>query len=603
MTLAKKRNLMVMAGLVAAVLFAYWPVRGHSFVNYDDDDYITTNIHVRQGLTWNGIVWALGSQEVANWHPVTWLSHMIDVQVFGLNAGAHHVVSVAIHSINSVLLYLVLLQLTGVWWRCAAVTALFALHPLHVESVAWISERKDLLSTAFGLLAIAAYVRWVQVPSIGRMLVTVVCFALSLMSKPMLVTMPFVLVLLDIWPLQRLKNTERHEMSGLGRLIIEKWPLLAMSAISCVITILAQRAGGAVGETEVLPLSARVGNAIVSYAMYLRDTVWPVNLAVLYPHPHDLPIGEIALAAIVLVAITSWCLWLFRSNPAPLVGWLWFLGTLVPVIGLVQVGEQARADRYTYVPLIGVFIMVIWALPEPRRQWSRIVAGGVMTAVLTTLTIGTRYQVQFWRDSVALFERTLVVTPRNPTAHVNLGFAIVEIDQQRSAAQLTAALAIDPNYAEAHQGLGYLASRRGDLLGAERHYARAVELQPENGDMRDNLGFVLVQLGRVDEAIDQFEAAMTTGSPSPTLRIHYSAALALAGRYADAAAEAAPAIRADPQNPQGYLVLADSLLMLDKIELAIRNFRIAIDLAQQHGDAQLAAQIRAAMIERGLAAP
>ena len=350
--------------LFIGTLLAYSPVVNHDFLSYDDNQYIVSNPHVSPGLTRDGFVWAWTHFHAANWHPLTWLSHMVDCQLFGVESAKHHFVNLLLHTANAIALFLVLRRLTGETWRPFWVAAFFALHPLHVESVAWVAERKDLLSTFFGLLALGAYARYADRPGLGRYLLVVLAFVLSLLSKPMLVTLPFVLLLLDGWPLRR---------DGWRWLVLEKVPLLLVSAASCAVTVFAQRAGGAVVPLERMPLEVRAASAVLAYLGYLRQTIWPIGLAGFYPM-QAMRLGTVAAAGLGLVLVTGLALALRRRAPAVLVGWLWYLGTLVPVIGLVQVGAQASADRYTYVPLIGIFIAGAWAVPDgwllrPRPRW------------------------------------------------------------------------------------------------------------------------------------------------------------------------------------------------------------------------------------------
>src|SRR5262249_12825276 len=420
-------KLLVAAGLAALTLASYWGVNRNSFVSYDDDVYVVNNDHVKQGLSWENVKWAFTSTSAANWHPLTWMSHVVDCQLFGLNPARHHVTSLLIHVANAVLLFWVLQIMTGAVWRSAFVAALFAVHPIAVESVAWIAERKNLLSTLFWLLAIWAYARYARKPASARYSLVLVCFALALMSKPMAVTLPFTLLLLDYWPLARLRKSaagstfdkkvkvkksekqsdtlQSYPSRSAKRLVVEKTPLLLMAIAAGAVTVYAQRAGGAVATIEKFPIFLRVQNALVSYAVYLLNAVWPARLAVFYPYPRNgLPVWHMGLAAVVVVSITALAVWR-RQQSKYAVGWFWYLGTLVPVIGLVQVGLQSRADRYAYVPFVGLFMAVVWAASEwasarPVRQQRLAVAG---VAVVIALVIVTRVQTSYWQNSIALF--------------------------------------------------------------------------------------------------------------------------------------------------------------------------------------------------------
>ena len=408
----KRVSRWICAALVVLAVLPYLQTLGHEFVNFDDGAYVAENPLVQQGLTWSNVAWALTTMSAGNWHPLTWLSHMLDCQIFGLRPGWHHLVNALLHGANTALLFVVLRTMTGMAWRSALVAALFAVHPLHVESVAWIAERKDVLSTFFGLLAIWAYARYAGAPSLMRYGLVACFFALSLLSKPMLVTLPFVLLLLDVWPLKRfwIEGGAPIQKPKLGSLFLEKLPLLAMSAASSVVTFKAQHAAGAVAPIDVLPLSQRLANAIVAYVGYLYKAFWPVDLAVIYPLPDQTSVAKTVLAILVIVGITIGVGVLIRKRPWLAVGWLWFLGTLVPVIGLVQVGDQSMADRYTYVPLIGVFIMIAWSLPSAAFaaiNRGRVAAAAVVALILTALAAVTFMQIQVWKNTMTLFDHAI----------------------------------------------------------------------------------------------------------------------------------------------------------------------------------------------------
>jgi len=423
----KNRSLLIALVLAIATVAAYWQVHNFRFVNFDDAEYVVENPHVNTGLTWENVVWAFTKYHSCNWHPLTWISHMLDCQIFGMDARWHHCINLALHVGSTILLFLVLTQATGATWRSAFVAGAFALHPLHVESVAWISERKDVLSTLFWMLTMWAYLQYARKPSLRRYVVTVLVFALGLMSKPMLVTMPFVLLLMDYWPLQRLSfaqvtpgTTQPPGRSPWRRLhnpawlTLEKVPLVILAGTSSVITLFVQ-------SRTVAPLGAiafhiRVANACISYTKYIGKMFWPTRLAVLYPHPLDkIQIWPAVVAALLLVGITVLVFITSRRYRYLAVGWFWYLGTLVPVIGLVQVGAQSMADRYTYVPLIGLFIMIAWGLPDLLAKWR--CGRGVLTvaspAILLALGILTWFQNAHWRDSLALFAHASAATKDN----------------------------------------------------------------------------------------------------------------------------------------------------------------------------------------------
>ncbi|MDX2166671.1 MAG: hypothetical protein SF182_06390, partial [Deltaproteobacteria bacterium] len=417
----RRRRALVCVALIASIVALYAPVREHDFVNYDDPEYVLENTPVRAGVTPAGILWAFTHFHSANWHPLTWISHMVDCRVFGLDAGAHLMVNVALHALAAALLFLFLERATGAFWRSAFVAALFAVHPLRVESVAWVSERKDVLAALFWMLTLHAYAWHARAPSGRRMALVTAAFAGGLLAKPMLVTLPFVLLLLDLWPLDRPRTRA---------LLLEKMPLFALVLASCAVTIAAQYTAGAmVALVPGFGVSYRVQNAIVSYATYLGQTVWPTDLAVFYPPRTPVPPAEVALSAAVLLAISGLVARHGARRPYLPLGWLWYLGVLVPVIGLVWVGEQARADRFTYLPQIGIGIIVAWGVNDllarwPRRAW---VLAPAATALLLAWAAATRVQIGYWRNTQTLFEHALAVTRDNHVVHANLGAELARL--------------------------------------------------------------------------------------------------------------------------------------------------------------------------------
>jgi tetratricopeptide (TPR) repeat protein len=491
-----------------------WTVFGqtlrYDFVNYDDPHYVYQNTKVTSGINFANVAWAFSHIHSENWHPLTTITHMLDCQLHGLDAGWHHFTNVLLHCIAVVLLFVALQRMTGALWRSAFVSAVFAVHPLHVESVAWIAERKDVLSALFFMLTLLAYLHYTRAPSIGRYLTVALIVALGLMSKPMLVTVPFVLLLLDYWPLERIKahrsNTERQVL----QLILEKIPLIALSAVSSLVTFLAQR--GAIGWTEQLPVSARISNALVAYVVYIRQMCWPAGLAVFYPHPENrLPVWEISLALIVLVGITAAAFAFRQKVPYFVTGWLWYLGMLVPVIGLVQVGWQGHADRYTYLPQIGLYVAVTWAVTDLTRSWrfQRKVLGAAALAVVAVLTWRAWLQTSYWRDSETLFSRALAVTSNNDVALNNLGIIFLDKGQLDDAiSKLQAAIDLRPENAPAHDNLAKALLKKGQVAEAMVHYRKFLELEPMNVEARNTLGTALIQQGNLREAIDQWQEVL-----------------------------------------------------------------------------------------------
>ena len=545
-------------GLLLALitLLAYLPASRDGFVNYDDQDYVTENSAVQKGLTWTGIKWAFTTGHACNWHPLTWLSHMADCELFALNPGAHHLVNVLFHTANAVLLFALLLRLTGKLWPGAFVAALFAWHPLHVESVAWISERKDVLSTFFALLTLLAYTKYAKGNCRRNFWIALAFFTLGLMSKPMLVTLPFVLLLLDYWPLQRLPNF-KLEVKTVFRLVLEKWPFFLLAAASCVVTFLvqSQRSGDAVASLELVPLHYRFCNALVSYGLYLLKMVWPVGLAVFYPLPEHLTwLLMAATASAVVLAIISSFVWRAGRAHAYLpVGWLWFLGTLVPVIGLVQVGSAALADRYTYFPLIGVFIAVTFGICDlaDRFQLPKKAIATAAALILATCLILTENQLRYWHDSETLFAHALAVTKNNHVAHVNLGVALEQKGELNEAlAEYRAAEQLAPELYHIHNNLGNLLDNLGHPNKALIEYRWAVLLNPSLPSLHNGEGMILAELGRFDEALRQFKEATRLDPTYPWGHFETGKMRLKQGRDAEAIDEFRAALRIDPNNFQ-----------------------------------------------------
>ena len=537
----------VSLGLLAAVAVAYWPVRGFGFVRFDDPLYVTENPYVLAGLTGRGLQWAFTSGHAANWHPVTWLSHMLDVALFGVDAGAHHAVSVLLHVATSALLFVVLLRMTGSAWPSLLVAALFALHPLHVESVAWIAERKDVLSALFWMLTLWAYDRYVRDPGPRRFAWVLLAFALGLMSKPMVVTLPFVLLLLDVWPLRRLSPWPTW--ASLRPLLREKLPLFALSAASATITVLAQSRGGAVASSARLPLTERVGNAAISYVAYVQKTLWPDHLAAYYPYPRPTPSVLAAISALALLIATVSAVWIGRRRPYVLVGWLWYLGTLVPVIGIVQVGTQAMADRYAYLPLIGLFVVLAWALHDlveanPSRRLPVLIAAGALVVACTAITRG---QVRHWESSETLWTHALAVTRGNYAAHTYLGNALASAGNVDSAiAEYTEALRLNPDFPEAHNNLGPALASRGETDAAIAHFTAALRLRPNYADAHNNLGVALASRGRLEEAIAQYREVLRIDPEHAHAHGNLGLALYTLGRAAEAQRQLSLALQRNP---------------------------------------------------------
>ena len=521
----------IYVALALVTLLVYLPMLRHGFVNYDDPDYITNNSHVKAGLTWPGFVWAFQSSVASNWHPLTWVSHMIDCGLFGVNPAGHHLVNVLFHTANTLLLFFLLNQLTGAMWRSAFVAALFAWHPLHVESVAWASERKDVLSAFFWMLTLLAYAGYGRRVTRDECRVTgtaavaspvtrhssrfyvlaLFFFACGLMSKPMVVTLPFVLLLLDFWPLRRFTIYDLR--LTMPRLIGEKIPFFVLTIASCIVTRLVQN--GALWSSSSLPLYFRVENALMSYVRYIAKLFWPADLALIYPYPHYWPLAEVIAVGLLLAMCSALAILWAKRFPYLAVGWFWYLGTLVPAIGLVQAGIQSMADRYTYLPSIGLFIIVAWGLNDllnPHPQKAKIAATAGILALTGCLAV-TSIQLNYWRSSVALFWHTVQVTTDNYAAENCLGTALENIGKKDEAAKLYAeSVRVEPDYPLGQFNLGMILLEQGRADEASNHLAIAAQLAPRDAVMQFDFGVYLAQHGKPAEAAVHFKAALA-GKP------------------------------------------------------------------------------------------
>jgi protein O-mannosyl-transferase len=586
--------------LIGLTLITFWPLLHHEFVNYDDPIYVTENPRVASGLSWQNVGWALRTGHAANWHPVTWLSHMLDVQLFGLNPGWHHFTSLLFHAANTVLLFGLLHRMTQAAGRSAVVAALFAVHPLHVESVAWVAERKDVLSGFFFMLTLWAYVRYVEqstlhapgsdvttcAPGAERQstenhptaapfpvsrftfyvlryyLLALLFFALGLMSKPMLVTLPFVLLLLDYWPLDRCElKTQNSKLKTILLLLVrEKIPFFVLSAATSVVTMLVQSQGGAVRSMGAFPFSQRLGNAAVACFCYLGQTFWPVNLAVFYPMPDRVPLGLFALAVGVLGCVTAASLFRFpvfgfRTSKAASMGWFWFLIMLIPVIGLVQVGMQQRADRYMYLPSIGLFVLLVWGCAE---WWpGKLTKVGLAAGAIAGCALAAHVQVGHWQNSERLFRHALEVTRGNYIAHNNLGYALFTQGKVDDAiAHYESALQLNPNYEDAHSNLGRALAAQGKYAAAGVHFEAVLKLRPDDFKAHNNLGNVLAEQGRHPEAVLQFQEALRLKPNHAGAHNNLAISYQELGRTAEAIAQYRAALRWQPDSLEAINNLA-----------------------------------------------
>jgi len=605
----KQRHILflISAALVAAIAIAYEPVRHNGFVSCDDYAYITENPNVTGGITHDSVIWAFTKTYASNWHPLTWLSHMADCEIYGLNPAGHHITSVLIHIANSLLLFWVLRKMTDATWRSAFVAAAFALHPLHVESVAWVAERKDVLSGLFWMLTMAAYVRYAERPSIQRYLLVLLAFVMGLMSKPMVVTLPFVLLLLDYWPLERLNwgRPPAGKIVPLGRLLVEKVPLLLLSAILSVITFVVQQGGGAVIALEKIPLAYRIANMFASYIRYIGKTIWPSGLAVLYPHPHINPSGAGAVVyALLFVLITVISIDIFRRRKYIAVGWLWYVGTLVPVAGLVQVGSQGMADRYTYIPMVGLLIVAAWAakdLVANRPRW-RIVAASLAVVVLASAVILTRMQVKHWQNSITLFEYALKVTENNAGAETSYGGALAEGGRfDEAELHLSNAVRLNPTAPKAHNHLGNVLLNEGKLNEAIEHFNKALRITPDQAAVYVNLSIAYTKLGKYEPAIQNWTRAVELEPTIADILKNPAWLLATAGNVSAQDADRAIEFARRACELGGYKeaelldTLAAAYAAAGRFNDAVRTAQQGIDAAKAGGREDWAGEIKIRM--------
>ena len=550
--------------LAVSTFAVYSQVQDHEFINYDDDKYVTNNEYVKAGFTRDSVGWALTTSYNSNWHPMTWLSHMLDAQLFGPNSKGHHLTNLLFHIANVLLLFLVLLRMTGALWQSGFVAALFALHPLNVESVAWVAERKNVLSTFFWLLTMWAYIRYAQKTNLKRYSLVILFFAMGLMSKPMLVTLPFVLLLLDYWPLRRLQSDRR---TAISRLVYEKIPLLVLVAGSVVTTLTVQKMGGALGSLNAFPIQERVINALVSYWLYLQKMIWPGGLAIFYAHPENtLSVWKGLATAALLALVTTAAIRLARRAPYFAVGWFWYLGTLIPVIQLVQTGSIAMADRYAYVPLIGIFIIIAWGLPELLAKWrlrSRIltIAAGIW---ISTLMLMTWNQVSHWKNSITIFSHAIEVTdieyPDFLLAHNNLANALLaEGRTGKAISHYKMAINLMPDYAVNHSHLANALFAEQKTEEAISHYKTAVKLLPDYATAHYNLGFALMKGKKTGEAIFHFKMAIQLKPNNTNAHSNLGNALLAEQKTKEAISHYKIAINLKPDNP-----------------LALQNFKMAL---------------------------
>lgn len=578
--------------LVATILVVYWQIGNHEFITYDDPIYVVENHNIRSGLTFQSITWAFSTMFFANWHPLTWLSYMLDMDLFGLNPAAYLLENMVFHAANACLLFFLLRRITGAYWRSAAVAALFALHPLHVESVAWVSERKDVLSTLFWLLTLLCYARYIEYRKPYYYTLALGVFVLGLLTKPMLVTLPFVLLLLDYWPLKRFESFVRQESSGLSMkaikgLVLEKIPFMALAAASCIATIYAQK--GAMTSFAVSPLSIRISNALVSYIQYLGKTFWPQALTIFYPFPDFFPLWQPAGAALLLVGITIAAVYERKRRPYLIIGWLWYILTLVPVIGIIRVGMQGMADRYTYIPLTGVFILLVWGYAEISVEWAyrRSISICLAVILLTTCSFVTWQQVSYWKSSTTLFNHALAVNRDNYIAHYNLGIVLEKGGNYEAAlARFDKAIAVAQWYADLYIHRSACLNKLGRTNEALEALNNAIELNPELVTAHINRAILMAQQQRIPEAIKGFQMALSINPRSAEAHYNLGSAFHKLGRRDEAIIQYEMALAFNPLLTDCHNNLGIALAEQGRLDDAIRHFKEALRLSPNYIEAQ-----------------
>jgi len=645
----KYRSVLISVFLVSITFGTFWPVLKHELVRYDDDKYVTENPHVTGGMTLQSVVWAFTRPHFYMWHPLTSLSHLLDYELFGLNPFGHHLTSLLLHIANVLLVFRVLKRLTGAVWPSAFVAAIFGVHPLQVESVAWVAERKNVLSALFWMLTIAAYVRFTERPNIGRYSLVVLTFSLGLMAKPVVVTLPCALLLLDYWPLQRLQWRHQsrdehsphtgsakagHQQLSLLRLLGEKIPLFILTAVVSAITYIAQQRGGVVSELKSIPVSYRAANAVISYATYIAKMIWPSNLAVFYPHPGgDFSAVRLAASVVLLVAISVCCVYFFGSRKYLATGWLWYLGVLVPVIGLVQAGAQARADRYMYVPMVGLLVMVAWGAGDlaAKRRYRGVMSALLAVVIVSAAMVCASLQLRHWQNSLTLFTHTLNVTRNNyvihnnyanilrdsgkvdeaiehytrclqlssdsPEAHNNLGNALAakgKMDEAIAHYEKAIELVgnqkpgryLPPVLAEAHYNLAEALRIQKRFDGAVEHYAEALKLKPTDLDILHGFGLTLAELKRFDEAVKYYNKMLELEPSNVIARGLLGLALAGQGKADEAIEQFRIVLSKRPDDVEMYCNVGILLEQQGRTDEAIKEYRRAIEVNPSYDKAR-----------------
>jgi protein O-mannosyl-transferase len=585
-----RRLILICLALALVMLAAYWPVLQNDFVNYDDNEYVTENIHVLHGLNWPDAKWAFTTGQTGSFVPLTWLSHQLDYQLYDGSAGGHHLTNLVLHIVNALLLFLLIWRMTRAMWPSIFVAAVFAIHPLHVESVAWISERKDVLSGLFFMLTLHAYVTYAAKPRLLPYTLALLLFILGLLSKPMLVTLPCVLLLLDYWPLQRMSfGSEPEAKRTFHRLVLEKIPFAMMAGVWSILTFIIQRKVGAVADTAKVGIGLRIENTLTSYAAYLWKTFWPQDLAVFYPYPSALPWRIVALSTALLVLVSGLCLARRKSSPYLFVGWLWYLGMLVPVIGLLQAGAQARADRYTYLPQIGLCLALGWGMAELTKSWPyrRYVLAATALIALAMLMGRTWDQTKIWRDSESLWTHAVAVTSNNDTAHNNLGIVLSRKgDVDQALLHFEKVREIKPNRRKLNYNMAVALVQKGKIDDAIANYQRELEIQPEFAEAHNNLGILLAQKGRTDEAIAHLQKALEIEPRYPKLHYNLAHVLLQKGQIDDAIIHYQKELQLQPNETEALNDLGIAFSQKGRVNDAIVQWQKTLEIQPDNLNAQ-----------------
>ncbi len=592
------KNIFVLL-IIVLTCIAYSPVLNNDFINFDDDVYVTDNFHIDDGVTLKNIQWAFTAVYAKNWHPLTWLSHMLDIQFFGMNPFGHHLTNLIFHFLNAFLLFIILKKMSGAYWKSLIVMGLFALHPMHVESVAWVSERKDVLSTFFWMLAIWIYTYYIKKPGIKQYLSVCVCFTLSLLAKPMAVTFPFVLLLIDHWPLGRCRITSARMQDSevlqypLHILIFEKLPFFMISAASCGITFYAQNKGGALGSFDLYPLGTRLGNAVVSYTHYIIKMIYPINFAILYPHPGMPDLHFLLISSFFIIFLVGISILTLKRFPWLFTGCFWYLGILFPVIGVVQVGAQGMADRYTYTPMIGIYILVVWSIAplfykmKLSQKTISFVSVFLILILIIPLCIQTFRQNQYWKDSTSLFQHAINITNNNYIAHNNLANAMMQKGKIKEAVfHYSEALRIKPDYPLALGNIGLALSKLGRRNEALDFYFKALAIEPENENIFTNIGNLFSELGNIEKAIHYYKKAIFYNSETVKAHMNMGNLLMNSGKLDEAMFHYRRVLDINLDHTEmAHNQIGNLLIKIGDVDSAILNYLQALKIKPEYKDA------------------